>query len=137
MSDSASESNRSLRPYLLRAVHEWITDRGDTPQIVVDTERQEVQVPTDGIKDGRIVLNISYQATRNLELGRETLRFEARFGGVARLVTVPVDAVLCVFSRETGQGVVLTDRLGAALGDSPEQDPAPPPRGTPRLRLVK
>ena len=132
-----SESGLSLRPYLLRAVHEWIIDRGDTPQIVVDAERSDVQVPADGIKDGRIVLNISYQATRNLDLGKETLRFEARFGGASRLVSVPVDAVLCVFSRETGQGVVLTDRLGAAIGEAGEQGPAPPPRGTPRLRLVK
>ena len=132
-----SGSSLSLRPYLLRAVHEWIIDRGDTPQIVVDAERSDVQVPADGIKDGRIVLNISYQATRNLELGKATLRFEARFGGASRLVSVPVDAVLCVFSRETGQGVVLTDRLGAAIGDASEQGPAPPPRGTPRLRLVK
>lgn len=132
-----SGSGLSLRPYLLRAVHEWITDRGDTPQIVVDAERQGVRVPTDGIKDGRIVLNISYQATRNLELGRKSLRFEARFGGEARLVTVPVEAVLCVFSRETGQGVVLTDQLGAALGETSGPGPAPPPRGAPRLRLVK
>ena len=132
-----SESSLSLRPYLLRAVHEWITDRGDTPQIVVDAERQDVQVPTDGVKDGRIVLNISYQATRNLELGREALRFEARFGGTAKLVSVPVEAVLCVFSRETGQGVVLTDKLAAAIGDASGQEPAPPPRGTPKLRLVK
>lgn len=132
-----SGSGLSLRPYLLRAVHEWITDRGDTPQIVVDAERRDVQVPADGIKDGRIVLNISYQATRNLELGRKALRFEARFGGKARLITVPVEAVLCVFSRETGQGVVLTDQLGAALGETSGHGPAPPPRGAPRLRLVK
>ena len=132
-----SEQALSLKPYLLRAVHEWITDRGDTPQVVVNADRQDVAVPREGIKDGRIVLNISYQATRNLELGRETLGFEARFSGVAHRVSVPVDAVLCIFSRETGQGVVLTDQLGAAIDDIAGPSPTPPPRGTPKLRLVK
>ena len=132
-----SGSNLSLRPYLLRAVHEWITDRGDTPQVVVDAGRDDVQVPADRVKDGRIVLNISYQATRNLKLGRENLRFEARFGGAARHVSVPVDAVLCVFSRETGQGIVLAGEPGAEAGDTSGRAPAAPPRGAPRLRLVK
>ena len=132
-----SEETVSLKPYLLRAVHEWITDRGDTPQVVVNADRQDVAVPREGVKDGRIVLNVSYQATRNLELGRETLSFEARFSGAARRVSVPVDAVLCIFSRETGQGVVLTDQLGAAIGEIAGPSPTPPPRGTPKLRLVK
>lgn len=132
-----SAGKLSLKPYLLRAVHEWITDRGDTPQVVVNAERQDVAVPKEGIREGRIVLNISYQATRNLELGSRTLRFEARFSGVARRVSVPVDAVLCIFSRETGQGVVLTDQLAAAVGEIAGPSPTPPPRGTPRLRLVK
>lgn len=132
-----SEGTLTLKPYLLRAVHEWITDRGDTPQVVVNADRQDVAVPREGIKDGRIVLNISYQATRNLELGGETIRFEARFSGAARQVSVPLDAVLCIFSRETGQGVVLTDQMGAAFGEVAGPAPTPPPRGTPKLRLVK
>lgn len=132
-----SEEALSLKPYLMRAVHEWITDRGDTPQVVVNADRQDIAVPREGVKDGRIVLNISYQATRNLELGSETLSFEARFSGVSRRVSVPLDAVLCIFSRETGQGVVLTDQLGAAFGEQTGTAPTPPPRGTPKLRLVK
>ena len=132
-----SEGTLSLKPYLLRAVHEWITDRGDTPQVVVNADRTDVAVPREGIKDGRIVLNISYQATRNLELGGETLSFEARFSGAAHRVSAPVDAVLCIFSRETGQGVVLTDQLGAAIGEVAGPSRTPPPRGTPKLRLVK
>ncbi len=133
MSDGAV----SLRPYLLRAVHEWITDRGDTPQVVVQADREDVQAPKDRIKDGRLVLNVSYQATRNLQLGKEALSFEARFGGRARPVSVPLDAVLCIYSRETGQGVVLTEQLGAAFGKVGGKSPEPPPRGTPKLRLVK
>ena len=131
--------NLSLRPYLLRAVHEWITDRGDTPQIVVQADGEDVRVPADRAKDGRLVLNISGQATRNLEIGRETLRFEARFGGVARPVSMPVDAVLCIFSRETGQGVVLADELGASFGQAEPASASPPrrPQGAPKLRVVK
>ncbi len=132
-----NEGAVSLRPYLLRAVHEWITDRGDTPQVVVQADREDVEAPKDRIKDGRLVLNVSYEATRNLQLGKEALCFEARFGGVARPVSVPVDAILCIYSRETGQGVVLTDQLGAAFGEIGNRSPEPPPRGTPKLRLVK
>lgn len=131
--------NLSLRPYLLRAVHEWITDRGGTPQIVVQANGEDVCAPNDRVKDGRFVLNISYQATRNLKIGSKTLSFEARFGGAARSVSVPMDAVLCIFSRETGQGVVLTDELGASFGQTGTGNASPPrrPRGAPRLRLVK
>lgn len=132
-----TKGNDSLRPYLLRAVHEWITDRGDTPQVVVQADRTDVQVPMDRVKEGRIVLNISYQATRNLQLGKDALSFEARFGGMSQHVAVPVEAVLCIYSRETGQGVVLTDQLGAAFGEMSDQAPTPPPRGAPKLRLVK
>ena len=132
-----SEGKLSLKPYLLRAVHEWITDRGDTPQVVVNAEREDVSVPGEGIKDGRIVLNISYEATRNLELGGDTLSFEARFSGVARRVSAPVDSVLCIYSRESGQGVVLTDQLGAAFGEVADPSPGRPRRGKPKLRVVK
>ncbi len=132
-----SPKELSLRPYLLRAVHEWITDGGDTPQVVVQADGEDVRVPRDRVKDGRLVLNISYQATRNLQIGQEILSFEARFGGVARSVSVPLDAVLCIYSRETGQGVVLTDQLGASF--EPADGPATPPRprGAPKLRVVK
>ncbi len=132
-----TKGNDSLRPYLLRAVHEWITDRGDTPQVVVQADRADVQVPMDRVKEGRIVLNISYQATRNLQLGQDALSFEARFGGMSQHVAVPLEAVLCIYSRENGQGVVLTDQLGAAFGEVSDEAPTPPPRGTPKLRLVK
>ena len=127
-----------LRPYLLRAVHEWITARGDTPQVVVQAGRDDVQAPQDRVKDGRLVLNISYQATRNLQIGNDNLSFEARFGGVPQFVSAPMDAVLCIYSRETGQGVVLTDQLGASF-EQPAGDPSPRPRraGKPSLRLVK
>lgn len=127
----------SLRSYLLRAVHEWISGRGDTPQVVVQADRGDVQAPKDQVRDGRLVLNISYQATRNLQIGRDSLSFEARFGGVAQFVSMPVDAVLCIFSRDSGQGVVLTDRLGASFERPGDVSPPPRPRGAPRLRLVK
>ena len=135
-----SPGNLSLRPYLLRAVHEWISDRGETPQVVVQADREDVEAPRERISRGRLVLNISYQATRNLDIGQDALRFEARFGGVARRVSVPIDAVLCIFCRETGQGVALTDQFDEALEPPDQSAPdqsAPRPRGTPNLRLVK
>ncbi len=129
--------NLSLRSCLLRAAHQWMTDRGDTPQVVVQADREDVQAPGDRVKDGRLVLNIGCQATRNLQIGKGVLSFDARFGGVAQFVSVPMDAVLCIFSRETGEGVVLTDRLAASLERSGGQPPPPRPRGSSRLRLVK
>lgn len=132
-----SANNLSLRPYLLRAVHEWITDRGETPQVVVQAARDDVQAPKDRVRDGRLVLNVGYQATRNLQIGKDTLSFQARFGGIAQFVSVPMDAVLCIFSRESGQGVVLADGLAASIEQADAEPPAPGPRGAPKLRLVK
>ena len=89
----------SQRPYLLRALHEWMSDNGLTPQLVVDVSLPGVQVPAGHAEDGRIILNVSWTATGRLELGNEEIRFEARFGGVSRRVHVPVDAVIGIFAR--------------------------------------
>lgn len=104
------------RPYLLRAMHQWMSDSGLTPHVLVDTYLPGVDVPKAHVRDGRIVLNISLSATRHLDLGNELLSFEARFGGVPRLVRVPVAAVLSVYARETGEGMVFP----------PEGELAPP-----------
>jgi stringent starvation protein B len=104
------------RPYLLRAMHQWMSDAGMTPHVLVDTYVQGVDVPKAHVRDGRIVLNLSLEATRHLDLGNELIGFEARFGGVARLVRVPVAAVLSIYARETGEGMVFP----------PEGEMAPP-----------
>lgn len=104
------------RPYLLRAMHQWMTDAGMTPHVLVDTYVAGVDVPKAHVRDGRIVLNLSLDATRHLDLGNDLIGFEARFGGVARRVRVPVAAVLSIYARETGEGMVFP----------PEGELAPP-----------
>ncbi len=99
----------SRRPYLLRAMHEWMSDNGLTPHIVVDAGVQGVVVPAEHVAEGRIVLNVSLAATRALTLSNDDVSFEARFGGVARQLYIPVPAVLGIYARETGQGMVFSD----------------------------
>lgn len=157
----------SHRPYLLRALYEWIADNGMTPHLLVDATRPAVQVPAHAVKDGKIVLNVAARAVSHLEMGNDFIRFSARFGGVSHPVSVPVGAVLAIYARETGQGMALPEDANledAALDEdaetpeasSPPQlsavpsDPAPegdddggPPSPTPtprrggHLRIVK
>ena len=110
----------SRRPYLLRAMHEWMTDNGQTPHLVVDATSAGVDVPRQYVRDGKIVLNASYEATDGLLLKNDWISFNARFGGVAFEVRVPAHAVLGIYARETGQGMIFAD-----------DDPAPEPSGGP------
>lgn len=110
----------------------------------MDATLPGVAVPEQHIQDGRIILNVSYSATSRLELANDGISFDARFGGVPRTVHVPLAAVLGIYSRETGEGLVFpTDEYGATgEGSSPEsptppETPAPPPSGRPSLKIVK
>lgn len=94
----------STRPYLIRALHEWCGDNGLTPFVTVLADNT-VQVPREFVKDGEIVLNISFDATTGLQLGNEFLEFKARFGGVVRDIFVPIDRVVAIFAKENGQGM--------------------------------
>ena len=117
------------RPYLLRALHEWITDSGSTPHIVVDATVDGVVVPRQHVKDGKIILNISYTATQMLKLGNEFVSFEARFGGATFGVHVPLRAVLGIYARETGQGMIFPE------GDAdPDPTDGPPAAGPPEAK---
>lgn len=98
-------ADRSTRPYLIRALHEWALDSGFTPQIAVDASLPGVQVPQAFVKDGQIVLNIHPQSVHQLELGNDTISFLARFGVKSEPVVIPVRAVLAVFARENGHGI--------------------------------
>jgi stringent starvation protein B len=128
-------------------MHQWITDCGLTPQVIVSADVKGTEVPRAHVRDGKIVLNVSYSATRHLELGNEWLEFGARFSGVPHQVRVPLPAVLAVYARETGEGMVFDDGDGdgseaapatpAADAERPEPPPDAPPRGPPRLRVVK
>ena len=108
----ASSSMTSHRPYLLRALYEWIADNGMTPHLLVDATRPDVRVPVSAVKDGRIVLNIADRAVSRLDMNNELISFSARFGGVSQAVSVPVGAVLAIYARETGQGMALPDEIG-------------------------
>lgn len=104
MSTIDSFDTTSTRPYLIRALYEWCTDNGLTPYVAVRVD-QSVQVPREYVKDGEIVLNVSMDATSSLKLGNEFIEFKARFAGTAREIMVPIDRVLAIYARETGQGM--------------------------------
>lgn len=137
----------SHRPYLLRALVEWINDNGMTPHILVDAGLSGVRVPPSAIKDGKVVLNIAERAVVHLQIDNEGVSFTARFGGVSYPVQVPISAVLAVYARETGQGMALPDDIPGTAGgpdddtppDSPDPDetPTPTPGKRPFLRVVK
>lgn len=109
----------SSRSYLLRALHEWVLDNTMTPYVVVDATQPGVVVPQDFVSGGQIVLNISPSAVRDLLIGMECLEFGARFGGVPMRVVVPMAAVMAIYAKENGQGMV----FGAEPG-TPPQPPA-------------
>ncbi len=125
------------RPYLLRAMHQWITESGNTPHVIVDAGHDGAQVPRAYVKDGKIVLNLSEGATQRLRLGNEDVEFDARFAGVVHHVRFPVGAVLGVYARETGEGMVFSEQ---DLGPEPPKHPTPAEEGGPRrpqLKVVK
>ena len=116
-----AKDSHSTRPYLIRGLYEWCTDNGFTPFIAVLVD-ERVRVPNEFVKDGEIVLNISFDATSALKLGNDYIEFKGRFGGVARDILVPVDRVLAIYARENGQGMAFP--LLASSATSPVA-PAP------------
>ena len=133
---------KSRRPYLLRAMHEWISDSNCTPHIVVDAGVTGVEVPRQFVQDGKIVLNVSWTATAQMHIGNDELSFNGRFGGTSMHVRVPVEAVLAIYARETGQGMIFADEPEApppAGPPEPEpQEPSPKPSaGRAKLKVVK
>ena len=130
----------SNRPYLLRALYQWIGDNSMTPHLLVDATRDGVQVPASTVKEGRVVLNIAARAVANLDLGNRDVRFKARFGGVSQSVVVPLAAILAIYAQETGQGMMLPEDGGTMPADEPDSSPEPPDDGPKRgghLRVVK
>jgi stringent starvation protein B len=122
----------SRRPYLLRAMHEWISDSGHTPHLVVDAGVTGVDVPRQFVKDGKIVLNVSWSATAQLKLGNDEITFSGRFGGTSMMVFIPVNAVLAIYARETGQGMIFSDDEPAPPGSEPPGEKPEPPKGPPK-----
>lgn len=112
---------KSSRPYLVRALHEWILDNNVTPHLVVDASLSGVQVPMDYVANGQIVLNISPSAVKGLHLGDEAVEFNARFGGVPLNVYVPIYAIMAIYARENGQGMVFGQEPGSPDPDGTGQ----------------
>jgi stringent starvation protein B len=130
--------SRSKRPYLIRAMHEWMGDNVHTPHIVVDAGVDGVTVPREHVKDGKIILNISETAAHNLKLTNSAISFRARFSGVPFDVWVPMKSVLGIYARETGQGMIFSHDSDTS-GKQPVQTTVAEdvPRQRPHLRVVK
>ena len=135
----------SSKPYLLRALYEWILDNDFTPHIIADADAADVDVPPQAIQEGRVVLNISPTATGNLLMENDAVSFKARFSGVSRDIWLPMQAILAIYARENGQGMMFA-------GGDDDDDPTSPPGGDmgpegegpggskpdgPKLRLIK
>lgn len=125
------------RPYLIRALYEWIIDNGQTPYILVNAEDETVVVPRQFVEGGKIVLNINPSAVQNLQLGNQLVELDARFSGAPMHVSVPVMAVLAIYARENGKGMVFTDEEDGGDEPPPEGGPEDEKAKRPQLRVVK
>jgi len=126
----------SNRPYLLRAVHEWICDNGLTPYVVVDAGKPGVQVPPQAVSEGRVVLNLAPRAVARLEIGNDLITCMARFGGVSHAISVPVAAVQAIYARENGQGMLLAEDAPGTTSPAPSSGTATPKPTAPALQAV-
>ena len=122
----------SNRPYLIRAINEWLIDNQLTPHLLVNADTEGVEVPQNFIQDGKIVLNIGPHAVEGLRVTNEEVTFLARFSGVSQLISFPVSAVLAVYARENGRGMMFNE------DEDPEPDDSgPKPDARPSLKVVK
>ena len=126
----------STRPYLIRALYEWCTDNGLTPYVAVRVD-EEVRVPNEYVKDGEIVLNISFDATSSLKLGNEFIEFKARFAGTAREIQVPISHVLAIYARENGQGMAFPMLVSSDQIKSSASAGAPAEPGSRPVQLTR
>lgn len=124
----------SLKPYLIRSIYEWIIDNDLTPHLLVDAENTNAILPHEFIEDGKIVLNIRPAAIQGLSLGNEEIEFNARFSGKPMHIVTPVAAVLAIYAKENGKGMIFDQE------DNDGDEPPPPvkkPAVKPNLRVVK
>lgn len=144
-----------LQPYLLIAYYEWILDNEWTPQILVDASHPQVDVPLQFANDGKIVLNIAPTAVANFELNHDYVSFNARFSGRSLSLYIPTSSIIAIYARENDQGIMFSanmygaddmettsDAIGPAEtkgqdDDGPDDEPPKPPKGKPKLKVVK
>ncbi|WP_255589865.1 ClpXP protease specificity-enhancing factor [Marinicella meishanensis] len=126
----------SVKPYFIQALHQWISDNGLTPLAVVDASYPGIRVPDGVVEDGKIVLNVSHDATSHLQMDEELLTFNARFSGVSHAIIIPMEAVSAVYARENGKGMMF-DVESDAVEEGANTDEAEKPKsGRPNLKLV-
>lgn len=126
----------SNRPYLLRGLYEWISDNDLTPHVLVDAEVAGVDVPQHAIQKGKVVLNIAAGATEHLQLDNDAICFRARFSGKPYPITIPMEAVIAIYARENGQGMMFAvEESSGESGDDSDDSDDPPPRS--HLKVVK
>lgn len=136
-------SESSTKPYLLRAIYEWCTDNGFTPYLAVLVDAQ-TRVPMQFVKNGEIVLNISFDATSALKMDNDRVHFSARFGGVSREISVPIENVIAIYARENGQGMAFEVSHSPArdagnvddAGNAPVTEKSSEPHAAPGLSSV-
>jgi stringent starvation protein B len=126
-----------LKPYLVRAVYEWLVDNDFTPYLLVDAEAPAVDVPRQYVQEGRIVLNLRPQAVQHLDMNNRAVTFSARFGGAPTSVYIPVSAVMALYARENGQGMVFDQEEGPGGEPPPPEPQEPAQKKRPALRVVK
>ena len=127
----------SSRPYLIRAIYDWIVDNSFTPYLLVNAENDNAIIPREYVEDGKIVLNINPTAITNLQLGNDYIMFNARFSGKAMEVSIPVIAVLAIYAQENGQGMMFDENNNNFPPTSPEDTPPPEKSKKPQLKVVK
>ena len=133
-------AEKSTTPNLIRSIHEWCSDSGYTPYLSVQVT-PATRVPAEHVKNGEIVLNLGYDATHRLTIGNELIQFSARFNGVSRECSIPIDAVSGIFAKENGQGLFFprpASTEAAPAPDSPDNPPGSTPNGgKPKLQVIK
>jgi stringent starvation protein B len=131
-------AEKSTKPYLIRALHEWCSDSGFTPYISVQVNAQ-TRVPAEYVKNGEIVLNVAYDATHRLTIGNDLIQFAARFNGVSRECSIPIEAVTGIFAKENGQGMAFPREPASDAAPAPgsPETPTTPNGGKPKLQIIK
>lgn len=124
----------TLKPYLIRSIYQWIIDNNLTPHILVDAEIGHAILPQQLVEDGKILLNIRPQAIQDLSLGNEEIQFNARFSGKPMHIVIPIAAVMAIYAKENGKGMIF-DQEGEGSDETPPPENKPPTR--PTLRVVK
>lgn len=130
-------SMTSQKPYLVRAIHEWLLDNQCTPYVLVNTRHDGVQVPLDYVKDDRIVLNIAPDAVRDLLIDNTWINFSARFAGKAMDVFIPIASVQAIYGKENNEGMFFPEEDVPPPSDDGSEEPSSVSKGRPSLKVVK